>query len=239
MKGIIILGCFLYCFAASAQNSKEIKLSFGVNQSVLHPDVTQQRMLPDGSIVSGLSVSSQGNSGFNGSLTGAVSILKSENWKFRTGINFQTLRFNTVVGAVGKENEYRFLFDHKLNQIDIPILFSYEIEKTKLSFGGDFGIIKAIAIWGDVYPLIYEIRPNSEVDITEGFTSPSGLVGIGKKYSAFVAPFLRYSISSEFKLEVQPFIRYQFGDKSSYEYNNKQGAPMSQFGINFGLVKQF
>lgn len=239
MKKIIILVCLIYCIKASAQRSNEIKLSFGINQSVAHPDVTLQRTLPDGSIGSRLPVSSQGNSGYNGSLTGAVPISKSKNLKFRTGINFQTLRFNTLIGAIGSENEYRFLFVHKLNQIDIPILISYKKENTKLSLGGEIGIIKALAIWGEVSPLIYEIQPNKEVNITEGFTKPSGLVGIGEKYSAFLAPFFRYSISSQFGVEVQPFFRYQLGDKSSYEYNNKQGPSMSQFGINFGLVKQF
>mgnify|MGYP005857726159 CR=1 FL=1 len=233
---------FLFSLIASisfAQNDKEVRLSFGINQSVLQPDITGQRLLPDASTASGMPISSQVNSGINISLTGAFPISKDGSWKFRTGLNFQTLRFNTLIGALGTENEYRFLFDHKLNQIDLPILISYEKEKGKFSFGGDAGIIKGIAVWGEISPLIYEISPDEDVTISEGISDPSGLVGLGKKYSLYAAPSIRYAVSETIKLEVQPFYRYQFGDKSNYEYTNKQGAPLSQYGINLGLVQWF
>ncbi|GMQ23357.1 hypothetical protein Aoki45_00390 [Algoriphagus sp. oki45] len=139
----------------------------------------------------------------------------------------------------GAYNEYRFLFEHKLNQIDIPLLLSFSKRSGKIGFGGDFGIIKGLAIWGEVTPLIYEINQNDEVDVSQGFTDASGFVNPGDKFSLYFAPSLQINLSKMIDLEFQPFYRYQFGDKSNYEYNNEQGAPLSQYGVNLGIIKRF
>lgn len=227
-------------FVSNAQTYKELRLSFGFNNSNLRTDVLRQSILPDGSLVSGFPISSQGVGGINVGLTGAFPISKNGIWKIRTGLNFQTLRFQSRVGgAVGNETEYRFLFDHRLNQLDLPILLSMEKSNGKFSYGGDFGVIKAIAIWGEVTPSIYKIKSDQEVSISTGQTDPSGFVGIGEKYSLYVAPSVRYAISTKIKLELQPFYRYQFGENSFAEYGNQKGPPLSQFGINFGIAKTF
>lgn len=238
-KPFILLLFSLFAFISNGQTGKEIKFSIGVNQSILSTDVTSPGLLSDGSVASGWAISSQDGPGFNLGLTGAFSISKNENWKLRTGINFQTLRFNTLSGGVGQNKEYRFLFEHKLNQIDLPLLLSYEKEKGKFSFGGDAGLIKGIVVWGEVSSLSYEISQNEEIDIYKGAKEPMGFVGLGDKFSLYAAPSMRYAISETIKLEIQPFYRYQFGDKSSYKYSNKEGAPMSQYGLNLGIVKRF
>jgi hypothetical protein len=240
MKKTVLILYILVSQLSFGQGSKEMRFSFGLNTSNLRPQSIRQVVLPGGEdVVSGFPIYATGGGGINAGLTWAFPISKNGIWKIRTGLHFQTLNFQSDVTLVDSKTSYQVTTDHKLNQFDLPLLLSMEKSKGEFSFGGDFGLIKAIAIWGKVTATSAQTNSSQEVSTFTGKVPASGFVAIKDKYSLYFAPSVRYAISAKIKLEFQPSYRYQFGDKSFHEYTSQVGPPLSQFNINFGIIKSF
>lgn len=238
MKKNILALLMLISISAHSQKIKDVRFSFGVNQSKYNPTDLKTNFLPDGSEIRDYQISSDAKTGLNGSITGALKLSKDGKLNLRTGLNFQSLRFKTLLDANSSGDVSRYIWDYTLYQLDLPLLISYQADGEKFSFGGDFGVIKALAVFGEIYTASIQLKENGEIIATEGIPAKvNDLVGLGEKYSAMFAPFVRYKVSESIRIELQPYFRHQFKSQSSNL--NETNPSMSQFGLNLGIVKQF
>lgn len=238
---LLVLSLFFiqFSFSSFSQGIQNLKFSYGNNLTEYKTGFLEKTLLPDNSVAENLKSNSFNTSGFSLGATLSFAISKDKSWMFTTGIFYQNFDLETSIYAYSDGSDYIFRRATIVNQLELPLLLSWRNSDKKFRYGGDFGVIKALAVWSK----FQENGITSGIGMDQKFDSYtydfSGPVNLLEKYSVYFAPSIGYDFTKKLGLEFQPFFRYQTGNESESLYSNKNGAAVIQYGINLNFVKYF
>ncbi|MBA4301900.1 hypothetical protein SAMN03080617_01945 [Algoriphagus alkaliphilus] len=229
----------LLSLSSFSQGVQNLKLSYGNNRTEYKTGFLEKTLLPNNKVAEDLKINSFNTDGFSFGATLGFAISKDKKWMFNTGLFYQNFDLATSIYAYSEGTDYIFRRATKVNQLELPLLVSWRNSDKKFRYGGDFGLIKALAVWSKYQ----EYGVTSGIGIEQKFDSYSydlsGPVNLLEKYSFYFAPSIGYDFTKKLGIEFQPYFRYQIGNESQSWYSNSNGAPVIQYGINLNLVKYF
>lgn len=233
---LFVISVSLTCFSQGIQN---LKLSYGNNVTDYKTGFLEKTLLPDNSVAEDVKINSFNTTGFSFGATLGFAITKDKRWMFNTGLLYQNFDLQTSLYPNSMGVDYIFRKATTVNQLELPILVSWRNSDKKFRFGGDFGIIKALAVWSKYTDFGFSSGVGIEQEFYSSSNNFSGVVNLLEKYSFYLAPTVGYNFTTKLGIEFQPFYRYQTGNDSQDLYSNTSGSPVIQYGINLNLVKYF
>lgn len=238
MKHLLLsILAFHIAFLLNAQSLVEFSLLAGPNKTTPQEISSGAVLLPDLSTGLG-SFQTQSGDSFNlGALLG-WQFLPEKTWMFKSGIFYSRMNFNIYVTSESLDKFYFVSNYQKVQQWELPLFLAYKTSLGKFELGIDFGLIKSIYIDSDIHQNEIWKKPNTEPTFSPNLFRTRGFVPILDKFSFYISPFIQRNISETIEVKIQPYCRQQIGSERSHLYTKDTGS-INQFGINFGLVKQF
>lgn len=238
---IVITSLFVFSFSLTcfSQGIQNLKLSYGNNVTEYKTGFLEKTLLPDNTVAEDVKIYSFNTSGFSFGATLGFAITKDKSWMFNTGLLYQNFDLQTSLYPSSMDVDYIFRKATTVNQLELPFLVSWRNSDKKFRFGGDFGVIKALAVWSKYTDFGFSSGIGIEQEFYSNSYSLSGPANLLKKYSFYFAPTVGYDFTKKLGMEFQPYYRYQMGNDSQDLYSNTSGAPVIQYGINLNLVKYF
>ena len=197
MRGIIITTVLFfttsfYCFPQGIQN---LKLSYGNNRTEYKTGFLEKTLLPDNTVAEDVKIYSFNTSGFSFGATLGFAITKDKSWMFNTGLLYQNFDLQTSLYPSSMDVDYIFRKATNVNQLELPLLVSWRNSDKKFRFGGDFGIIKALAVWSKYTDFGFSSGIGIEQEFYSNSYSLSGPANLLKKFSFYFAPTVGYDFT--------------------------------------------